>query len=442
VPIAASLSFLLPGLGELYIGRRLAAAAFAVPSLLVAGCVLLQLTGGIVPFAAAMLDSTFALTIAILAIAAALLRIGSIAHASALALAGGRPSRRAVGIVAVLVLVVVSSHGLVASYAWSLFIFDQKISSNNFVYTPDASAEPSASGAVYIPVESAMPPSSVTGRVTILLTGVDFGPGRSHALNDAIMLLSLDADSKQVAILSIPRDTAGFPLYWGGTASPKLKINALVTYVRNGWVNSPDPPMTTLVKEVGWLVGIPVNYYAAIDLAGFSQMIDALGGVDVVNPKAINDPSEHINVPAGPLHLDGETALKYVRSRHGAGGSDYARSSRQQDVLVAAVRKATSPSMVLQLPSLLEIGGKTIQTNFPLNQARDYVAIAQAVPADGISKCVLGPPYSWYPDPSTTEGLSTSQLLLDRVAALSVQLFGTESRYYGKAGIVPAPCGG
>ena len=100
--------------------------------------------------------------------------------------------------------------------------------------------------------------------------------------------------------------------------------------------------MLTLEKEIGYLVGVPVDYYAAIDLAGFAKMIDAIGGVDVYNPRAIHDPTTATYVPAGPVHLDGTDAMKYVRSREN-GGSDYLRASRQQAVLVAAERKVASP---------------------------------------------------------------------------------------------------
>ena len=227
------------------------------------------------------------------------------------------------------------------------------------------------------------------------------------------------------------------PLYFGGTG--KTKINSIPTYVRNGWLNSPDQPLTTLVKEVGYLVGIPINYYAVVDLGSFVTMIDAVGGIDIVNPSEINDPvydfldpDGHLSVfhlAAGPQHLDGRLALAYVRSRHGTGNSDYARAGRQQQLLVAIGHKMATPSMFARLPDLMKQAGSLVKTNFPASRVADMVDLGKSVPEANFDKYVLGPPYSV----STAKaGAATSCLKLDKVATLSVQLFGADSRYYGK----------
>jgi hypothetical protein len=106
--------------------------------------------------------------------------------------------------------------------------------------------------------------------------------------------------------------------------------------------------------------------------------------------------------------------------------------------MVALEKKLASPAMLPMLGSLLALAGQSIATNFPLNTARDYVDAAEHI--SSISQCVLGPPYNYHPDSSLTDGTWTSRLLLDQVADLSVQLFGTDSRYYGQPGVVPASC--
>jgi len=238
----------------------------------------------------------------------------------------------------------------------------------------------------------------------------------------------------------VPRDSASFPFYFGGVDKPSVKINSLPTYVRNGWIKSPDSPYLTLVKEVSYLVGIPINYYAVMNLNGFVTMINKVGGIDVVNPSAINDPTYAtasgtvigFSLAAGPQHLDGDHALAYVRSRHGAGNSDWARSSRQQQVLVALLHKMAEPGELLALPGLISTLGSSVTTTFPANKVADYVAIGQDIPSGNISQVVLGPPY-------TITGISSVNaadcLLNAKVAALSVQLFGSDSLWYGK----PAP---
>ena len=196
----------------------------------------------------------------------------------------------------------------------------------------------------------------------------------------------------------------------------------------------------TLVKEVSYLVGVPINYYAVMNLDGFVAMIDKVGGIDVVNPSVIDDPSyDWLNgqkhgfyLAAGPQHLNGKNALAYVRSRHGADNSDWRRASRQQQVLVALLHKMASPAEILALPGLISTLGSSVTTNFPANQVADYVAMGENVPSENFSQVVLGPPYS-------ITGISTvtasSCLLNAKVAALSIQLFGQDSLWYGK----PAP---
>ncbi len=272
-------------------------------------------------------------------------------------------------------------------------------------------------------------------RITFLLIGVDFMAGRSHSLTDSLMVVSADTGTRKVSMISIPRDTSGFQLYYGPWVSYNFKINTLLNSVDGGRLKSPDSGIVTLEKEIGFLVGIPINYYAAIDIDGFVKMVDAVGGVDVNNKHAINDPPFLI-LPTGPAHLDGDTAMRYVRSRE-HGGSDYLRAERQQEVLKNLEKNITSPGMVSRLPALLSLAGDNLSTNFPLKTAKNYVKLGQRVTVDG---CVLGPPYNWHPDSSSTGGLWTSRLDLQRVASLSVQMFGVDSTYYGQVGVTPVPC--
>jgi hypothetical protein len=181
---------------------------------------------------------------------------------------------------------------------------------------------------------------------------------------------------------------------------------------------------------------LPIDYYVAVDLEGFVAMVEAIGGVDIDVKVAINDPFTGTFVPKGMVHMDGHLALKYCRSRESS--SDYARAARQQDVLIALAKKVITPEVVLKLPELLTLAGTAISTDFPMKYARNFVTAFKRVGKP--YKCVLGPPYSYHPASSTTGGNWTSRLDIARVASLSVWLFGRESLYYGRPGVVPAPC--
>ena len=553
--VAAVLSFLFPGAGQLYMGHRTAAAAFALPTLAIIAWAVLQLSNGPVYFALSMLDDGYALTVMVVAACLTAWRLVAIAQPFVVA----RPLHLGARSGAVLALLVVATLGMgdvAFSNALDVYNADRQIAANDF-HEPDASAVavaspsptpyqpwityvPAGSGyldspspaaptptpfvcedypvkAAFVPggiaaaapaVKSAVgpvalvpaadpnptpsgtgsdgttappeatpspttsigptteatpsptqsPSSGSTGstasggpspspsaspaptpnpdRMTVLLTGVDFLQGRHHALNDTIILVSIDLKTHSVSMVSVPRDTANFPFYWGGQASSSFKINTLVDAISAGRFGSPDSPMVTLANEVGYLVGVKVNYYAEVDIDGFAKMIDAIGGVDIYNPSLLNDPFTCTYVPAGNVHLDATNALRYVRSRETS--SDYYRSSRQQRVLIALEKKIARPTTLPKLGSLLALAGRSIATNFPLNTAKDYWSVAENLAS--ISQCVLGPPYNYHPDPTLTNGAWTRRLLLDRVANLSVSLFGTDSRYYGQPGVTPTSC--
>jgi LCP family protein required for cell wall assembly len=210
-----------------------------------------------------------------------------------------------------------------------------------------------------------------------------------------------------------------------------------MTYANTHPDQYPDGGLPTLIRELGYLLGVPVHYYAAVDLAGFANLIDAVGGVDIDNPKAINDPTYggwtdgHVGfkLSAGPHHLDGETALAYARSRRGAGDNDFTRARRQQQLLVAIRTRLTDPTLLPRLPSIIDAGSRTVKTNFPQDRLDEMLSVAQSVEGEeGITRVVLGPPYAKNP-PAGTPGGYQLVLDLDRLAKLSIELFGDDSRY-------------
>jgi LCP family protein required for cell wall assembly len=445
----ALLSLVWPGLGHLYLGRRRSAAFFGVPMLLLASWGVVEASQGIVGVAGDMLDETFALAITVIVLATGLWYGIAMVHSGHLAL----PIRRwhvKQGAALGLLLVILTGLDLrLAAYPWAAYNFDRNVYVADT--TPEATATPTPTPDTTFgpwqwaqtvgPSTTPMPTPTPTyppnpNRITFLVTGVD----RSNTRNDTLMVVSFDTRAHKVWMVSVPRDTANFEYYWGGQAPATVRINTFYSRVRSGLIKAPDTAWVALKKEIGYLVGIDVDYYVAVDIGGFPGLVDLVGGVDVVNPKAINDPFSNTILPAGPLHLDGVTALHYVRSRHGAGDTDYTRSARQQDVIVALARKVTSPEMVVKLPELLDAASQVLKTDFPLKRAKSYLSAVSKVTDKGISKCVLGPPYNWHPDNSLTSGSWTSRLKMDMVADLSVYYFGKESRYFGQEGVVPAPC--
>lgn len=231
-------------------------------------------------------------------------------------------------------------------------------------------------------------------RLTFLIMGIG-GPGHAGSqLSDTILLATLDLKTKEVGMLSIPRDLA-FPL--GG--SQFIKINAVNAYAEQ---SNPGHGAREAADAFEDLLGIRIDHVIKIDFNAFVELIDAVGGIDVNVERSFVDyeyPTEDdrwqtISFEEGEQHMDGETALKYVRSRHGSNGegSDFARSRRQQIVMLAVKDKllslgtATNPSRIIKL---YEAVSSNIQTDLTPWEAIKLAPLAKEFSPEHITMHVL-----------------------------------------------------
>lgn len=237
-------------------------------------------------------------------------------------------------------------------------------------------------------------------RINILLIGIrgtghNKDQGGGHYLADTIMVLGLKPQTREVSFLSIPRD-----LWVDVENYGQAKINAAYAY---GMRDDPKQGGALLLnKTVENVLGIPIHYYVVVDFAGFEQAIDTIGGIDLEVERSFTDyfyPTwnyefQTISFQAGLQHMDGDTALKFVRSRHGTNseGSDFARAKRQQKILSASKDKLFSISTILnpiKLSKLVDSMGNHFITNLDLSQAKELIEIAQEVNPENITSIVL-----------------------------------------------------
>ncbi|HYI21972.1 MAG TPA: LCP family protein, partial [Candidatus Limnocylindrales bacterium] len=272
-------------------------------------------------------------------------------------------------------------------------------------------------------------------RVTVLLVGVDNTHAAERGLTDTLIVASFDPVNHSLSMISMPRDTARLPFYSGGEFRPRIN-NLLQTAARNP-EQYPDGAMETLVNEMSYIVGVPIDYYAQIDIAGFTALVDMVGGVDVTLDAPIVDATYQFSptetgffLPAGTHHLDGKLATAYARSRHGPGNSDYERARRQQQILLALRTKLNDPRLMTNLPGVLYVLSNIVRTDAPLDRLPDIVSIALASATAEPTRVVLSPPrYAERAFNAGGEATSMTQLRMDAVAELSIQLFGNDSRY-------------
>lgn len=398
----------------------------------------LQLADGLTTLALSLFNPSTALTVLALIGLLGVWRL--ISMGDAMVTAGrGRTWRRS-GTLATftgLALVVVVVHAAAASFAWSAYqagseIFVGEPGPDN-TPPPDASQAPGESPRSHAPQPT---PATADARITVLLTGIDSSETRDQALTDTMLVVSVDPTDGQVTMVSFPRDIAQFELSDGRTFTGKL--NSLMSYADRSPREFPDGGKLTLTRELGHLLGIPIHYYAAVDLEGFARLIDRVGGVTINNGTAIDDPGYGgwtdgrpvgFQLSKGRHTLDGQEALAFVRSRRTT--SDFSRARRQQQLLIALQRKLTDPLMLPSLPGILADASDTVTTNFPVDGLGTMVDLATRVDEDAIKRVVLNAPYSNRPPLTSSGGIYILKLDMDRLAGLSVELFGDDSRYVG-----------
>jgi LCP family protein required for cell wall assembly len=227
------------------------------------------------------------------------------------------------------------------------------------------------------------------GRLTVMLLGSDYRPAHPGNRTDAIIVVSLNPATGDVAAFSVPRDTTGFPLPGGGKFSGK--VNALYQWYesRNGH------GMSSMKQAISKAYGIEIDYGVLTGFAGVRQLVNAVHGVTVTLAKSYYDPEYWVNshtqgwgLSAGTHVLTGNNALIFARSRKG--DNDFNRSRRQQQLIAAAASKVTSigPSI---LPQLLSIAKGTTRTDLPLTRALDLYAMVKTAKIAAAKTVVFGP---------------------------------------------------
>ncbi len=321
------------------------------------------------------------------------------------------------------------------------------------------------------------------GRTNILLLGTGGGTHDGPNLTDTIILASINAKKNTINLISLPRD-----LWIASLGDSGEKIN-------QAYADGQDKNNKGLVLAkavVSSITSQPIHYGFRIDFGGFVKAVDLIGGIDVNVKNTLDDyhypidgqeeatcdhsPEEiqaftatasadqlfwdffpcrykHLHVDAGLQHMDGITALEFVRSRHGVGseGSDFARSRRQQEVIEAFRTKVLSLGILLNPPKLIglyNIIKDSVDTDIPQEDFLPFINLFQKIKGAKIQTAVID-------DGNSTPGLpgllidSTEQtsygnlfVLLPRVGDQNfseIQAFISCELKYGACNIAPTP---
>lgn len=243
-------------------------------------------------------------------------------------------------------------------------------------------------------------------KATVMIMGVDERAddvGRS----DTLMIATLDPDKNQAALLSVPRDTRvkikghGFD-----------KINAAYAYGGR-----------KLTQEtIESLLNTHIDHYIKINVHGFTKIIDALGGIDIDVEKRMyyedpwdDDGGLYIDLQPGMQHMDGKTAITYVRYRDEEG--DIGRIKRQQNFMKAVMDKLVSPTIIPKLPAIVSAVSDSVETDMSVSEILSFLGTLQDAKDNGLkSEMLPGKPVYiegisyWVPDISKTRKILANTL--------------------------------
>ena len=250
-------------------------------------------------------------------------------------------------------------------------------------------------------------PPKLNQALNVLLIGSDQRNGANAKYgkaegerSDTIILLHFSPGGKKAIGISFPRDSmVQLPSCKSATGKTVPGgLNMINSSFNNGGAGC-------TMHAIETLTGIRVDHFVKVDFSGFKQVVDALGGVEVCLPQRIDDTDSKLHLSAGRHVIKGDTALAYVRTRHGVGdGSDIGRIKNQQKFLAAVVKKATSNGTLTnpgKLYSFFDAATKSVTTDkdFTIDEMKKVAGSLQGMSA-GKVQFVTVPWGAYAPDPN------------------------------------------
>ncbi len=249
------------------------------------------------------------------------------------------------------------------------------------------------------------------GRYNVLLLGGDSGEGREGMRPDSINVASVDAETGRTVIVSLPRNLQRVPFPEGTVMHEQFPDGFINTedddegYYLNGvstWANdhadlfgdTADPGLLATTQAVEQITGLTISYHASINMQGFAQLVDAVGGVTVDvkqrTPKSgINEKTKGW-IEVGEQQLSGDEALWYSRSRKA--DNDFARMGRQKCVMNAMLGQLSPQKVLLNVQDIAESSAALLSTDIPASELDMFAGLALEARKNPVSTVSIVPP--------------------------------------------------
>jgi len=261
------------------------------------------------------------------------------------------------------------------------------------------------------------------GRINVLLLGGDAGKGREGLRPDSMTVASIDAETGRTVLFSLPRNLQKVPfpadsplhqLYPNGyychvkNLSDACMLNGIYTLASSHkklFPNEKYPGVVATQSAIEEVLGLKINYWAMVDLAGFRKLIDAVGGITL--DVGVRVPMGSKETPGGikewiepgkGQHMDGLHALWFARAREGS--SDYARMIRQKCVMNAMLKQLNPTTVLTRFSEIADAGGQIVATNLPTSDVGTMLELAGKAKSLPMASVSFAPPMivTWDPD--------------------------------------------
>ena len=248
--------------------------------------------------------------------------------------------------------------------------------------------------------------SAHDGRYNVLLLGGDSGAGRWGLRPDSLTVASIDAETGRTVLISLPRNMAQFPFAEGSVMDKQFPhgfdcdgcyLNAVSTWAQDHtdlFGNSDNPGVDATIMGVEGITGLKVNYWAMVNLQGFKDLVDAVGGVtlNVRAPIPVGGLGSDVTgyIQPGVRRLDGHDTLWFARSREGS--DDYSRMARQKCVMDAMLQQISPQSALSNFQSLARASSEMISTDIPSSEVDRFIDLAMKARDQRVASLSLVPP--------------------------------------------------